>query len=112
MCLLIAEIGLLIGGLIALFTGKIPDFIFGKKASDGYTLPSMNARIIGGILMAPLPIALVLGFLLGLLFGEDLLFLGTLIEIFLVLGAVVGGLVLYRVWRQPVVPAEVGQPMV
>jgi hypothetical protein len=82
MCLLIAEIIMLVGGLVALVTGKL-------KLSNALQLEGTPARIAGAILMAPLPLALAIGFMIGLLIGmgalpESALGLSTVIEIALV----------------------------
>jgi hypothetical protein len=58
MCLLIAEILMLIGGLYALIAGRI-------KLTKNMYLTGPRARVAGLILLAPLPLALIIGFLLG-----------------------------------------------
>lgn len=66
MCLLFFEIALFVSGLIALITAKFP---LGK----GTFLTGSQARIAGGILMLPIPLALGAGVLLGTLMGTGAL---------------------------------------
>jgi hypothetical protein len=106
MCLLIAEIIMLVGGLVALVTGKL-------KLSNALQLEGTPARIAGAILMAPLPLALAIGFMIGLLIGmgalpESALGLSTVIEIALVLGALVAAYFYGRSARSAQPPAGPG----
>src|SRR5437870_4352093 len=56
--MLIAEITMFIGGLAALVTGQLT-FRRGADASG------VRARIAGGLLMLPVPVALIIGFSAG-----------------------------------------------
>jgi hypothetical protein len=60
MCVLIAEIIMLLGDLYAMFTGKI-------TLTRKLRLQGRRARAAGLILALPLPLALLIGFLLGFL---------------------------------------------
>ena len=60
MCLLIAELIMLVGGLYALVKGRL-------KLTGSMTLEGRRARIAGLFLVSPIPLALALGFLLGFL---------------------------------------------
>lgn len=95
MCLLIAEIIMLVGGLYALITGRI-------KLTKNMTLEGTRARVAGLFLLLPLPLALLIGFLVGLLSGGDSGAMGviTIIEILLVLGGLLGA-VLFAVLTKP-----------
>jgi hypothetical protein len=60
MCTLIAEILMLIGGLYALIAGKV-------KLTKNLRLDGWRARVAGLILVAPMPLAFLIGVLLALL---------------------------------------------
>lgn len=62
MCLLFFEIALFVSGLIALITAKFP-------LSKGIVLTGSKARIAGGILMLPIPLAIGAGAILGVMMG-------------------------------------------
>jgi len=87
MCL-VAEIIMLLGGLYALVAGKI-------KLTRGADLTGWKARIVGLILISPLPLALLTGLFLSLLIAVDILpasaqSIAPIIEAVLVLGALAG----------------------
>lgn len=98
MLLLILEIVMFGTGLYALFTGKLPQVISGKK----YRVEGTAARIIGAICAAPLPLAFMVGLVLGIVAGEDLLFVGTIVEIVLVIGAAIAASLMSRSMGQRV----------
>lgn len=83
MCTLIAEVMMLLGGLYAIFAGKL-------KLTNSLQLEGAPARIAGIFLVLPLPLSLAAGFLIGLLIGlgfisEGALAAGAIVEIVLVL---------------------------
>ena len=87
MCLVV-EIIMLLGGLYALITGKI-------KLTRGADLVGWKARVVGLILISPLPLALVAGLFLGLLIAVDILpasaqSIASIIEGLIVLGSLAG----------------------
>jgi hypothetical protein len=98
MCTLFAEIILFAGGLYALIAGKI-------KLTGSISLEGTRARIAGLFLAAPLPLALITGFGLGILSGagavsEDMIASAGFCEIiYIVLGAL--GAVAYAVLTKP-----------
>ncbi|GAB4214028.1 MAG: hypothetical protein OHK0022_51950 [Roseiflexaceae bacterium] len=100
----ILEILLFICGLWALITGKLPAIVFGKK----YRIEGNGARIIGAILVAPLPLAIGAGVILGILMGEDGVMAATIIEIVLVLISFVVAAIISRKVRQPVPDTVMG----
>jgi hypothetical protein len=98
MCLLMAEILMLIGGLYALIAGRI-------KLSNAISLEGWQARIAGIILMVPLPLAFLTGALIGVLINTgalppDVLGYASIIDILLVVGALAAALI-YALIVQP-----------
>ena len=90
MCLLI-EILMLVGGLYALVAGKV-------RLTNKMYLEGWRARVTGLFLAAPLPLALVAGFLMGLLIGAGALpasveSAAVIVEVLLVIGGLVGAVV-------------------
>jgi hypothetical protein len=63
----IIEIILFVCGLLAVITGKVPSVVFGGKQR----IEGNGARIVGAILLTPLPIAFAIGFVLALALGND-----------------------------------------
>jgi hypothetical protein len=91
MCILIAEILMLVGGLYALIAGKV-------KLTRNLYLEGRRARIAGLFLVAPLPLAFVAGMVIGLLVGMGTLpasveSVAVIVELLLVLGGLVGAVV-------------------
>ncbi len=91
MCLLIAEIIMLIGGLVGLITGKI-------RLSKNMELQGWRARVAGLILALPLPLAFGVGLVLGVLVGAGVLpssttGLASLIELPIVLACLVAAVI-------------------
>lgn len=108
MCLLILEILMLIAGLYALIAGKV-------TLSKGLQLQGTRARIAGLFLVAPLPLALVSGVVLGILVaasGSDassILGIATVVEVLIVLGCLAGA-VIYALATKPSNPSSPPQP--
>jgi hypothetical protein len=85
MCLLIVEVLMLIAGLGAIFTGKLPESLFKLLFGKGeYHTDPQSARLFGLLLATPLPLAFAAGLLLGILFGPDVGLYATLLEILIV----------------------------
>jgi hypothetical protein len=104
MCLLIAQVLMLIGGLYALIAGKI-------KLTRTISLQGWRARAAGLLLMAPLPLGLLTGFIIGLLVSADALPQSTLNYVaFLDIFCVVGGLALAVVFALFVRERQVPSP--
>jgi uncharacterized membrane protein YedE/YeeE len=98
MCILIAEILMLVGGLYALIAGKV-------RLTKNMYLEGWRARVAGLFLIAPLPLALLAGLLIGLLMGMGALPASAesaagIVELLLVLGALVGA-VIFAVVTKP-----------
>ena len=91
MCMLIAELVMLVGGLYALVAGKV-------KLTRNMVLEGWRARVAGLFLAAPLPLALLAGFLIGLLIGLGVLpasaeSAAAIVELLLVFGGLLGAVV-------------------
>ena len=89
--MLIAEIVMLVGGLYALVAGKV-------RLTRNMYLEGWRARIAGLFLAAPLPLALMIAFLIGLLIGVGALpasaeSAAVIVELLLVFGGLVGAVV-------------------
>ncbi len=89
--MLIVELLMLVGGLYALVAGKV-------RLTRNMYLEGRRARVAGLLLAAPLPLALLAGFLIGLLIGVDALpasaeTAAVIVELLLVFGGLVGAVV-------------------
>ena len=95
MCILIAEIIMLLGGLYALIAGKI-------RLTRNLRLEGGRARIAGLFLIAPLPLAFLAGVVLAVLFGADGATQGiaVAVELLLILGGLFGA-VLFAALTKP-----------
>jgi len=108
--LLVIEILLLIAGIIALATGKLPSFLLGGAK---YRYEGRGVRWLGLILVLPLPLAFVSGVLLALLFGDQATGYTFVVELLIVLAVIIAVLIVSRYVRQPVAPlTSDGQPNV
>jgi len=87
-CLLIVEIIMLLGGIVTLFRGKL--FLHQDLQLEGW-----RARVAALFLIAPLPLAFLVGFVLAFLFGADRIRgIATIIEI-VIAGGCLGGAFLF-----------------
>lgn len=100
--LLIVEILMLVAGIWAIVAGKLPPFLFGGAK---YRLEGWGVRLLGLILVLPLPTALVVGVLLGLLFGDQAIGYAALSESVIVLVCGVVAVIVSRFVRQPAIPS-------
>ncbi len=86
MCLLIVEILMLIAGLWALITGKLPEKLFKVLFGKGnYQAEPKQARLLGLLLASPLPLAFLSGLILALLFGAEGAQFAGLVEILIII---------------------------
>jgi MFS family permease len=104
MCTLIAEVIMLIGGLYALIAGKL-------KLTKNLRLEGWRARVAGLILASPMPLAFVIGALLGVLVGtgvlpEEVVDYAGFVDIALVLLALVAVVIFGYAVRPKPAPAE------
>jgi len=100
--LLVIEILMLIAGIWAIVAGKLPPSLFGgaKWKFEGW-----GVRLLGLILVLPLPTAFVAGILLGLLSGDQAVGYAALLELVIVLVCGVAAVVVSRFVRQPAIPS-------
>jgi hypothetical protein len=94
------EIILGIAGVWILFAGKVPSWIIGKK---DFEITGMKARLIGLILALPFPLSLVMGVILGFLFGQDGVSYAFFVEIAIFITVLIIVMLLTRKFRVPVV---------
>jgi hypothetical protein len=109
-----AEVALLFMGLYALIKGKFPT---NKKAK--YVVEDWPVRVIGAILVLPIPLSFLVGTVVAALFvaqgkqvtRESFFWVGTAIEGSILVGCMVVAGILSRVYRNAVVPASTEQPI-
>ena len=97
--LFLTEILMLVGGIQALRTGKIPDWLF--RRSDRVA-PSQQVRLLGLWMSLPIPVSLVGGIVLALLFGNDGTGFAAILELVTVGVVAVVALIVYYSWKKPV----------
>lgn len=100
--LFIVEILFFIMGLYALFTAKLPSWFVGK----GYYAEGSQVRLLGILMVAPLPVAFCAGLTLGLV-NPDYISAASLIEIVLILTAAIIVVLTLRNIRKPEPPPQV-----
>jgi hypothetical protein len=108
MCVVI-EIIMLVGGLWTVITAKVPSLLVG---GGKYDVEGTPARVIGGVLMLPLPAALLAGIVLGVLFGEQGLQYAYWFEIALIIGAGLLAVILMRVAGRPMEQASDAEALI
>ncbi len=92
--LLILEIAMLVGGIWAIISGRVPSFLVG---GGKYQVEGLVARLIGVVLLLPIPVVLLGAFAIGFFLGEDSSGYATLLEIVVVAGAALLAVILVRV---------------
>lgn len=96
--LFIIEMGMLIGGIYALITAKIPSILVGGK---NHVVEGWPARILGILFISPLPLASLIGVVLAYLFGMDGTAISGVLEIVFVFGAtIIGFIVVYAIGKK------------
>lgn len=101
--LLILELGMLIGGIYAVATGKLPSFLIG---GGKYQVEGLKARLFGILFIIPLPVAFLGGVILTLLFGEEGTGYAVGLELAAVLGVLILAIILIRFVGTQVEPAN------
>ena len=99
--LLIIEIAMLIGGIYAIITAKVPSFLVG---GGKYQVEGTVARLFGVLLILPLPVAFLGGIIFALLFGEDGTGYAVIFELITVFGVAIIATVLVRVVGKKIEP--------
>jgi len=90
---------MLIAGIWAIISGKVPSFLFG---GGKYTIESLYARLFGVLLILPLPIMFLGSIVLFVLFGEDAVEYSFLLELGTIMGIGILAMILIRVIGKPV----------
>jgi hypothetical protein len=99
--MLIIEILMLIAGIWAIAAGKLPSWLFGGAR---YKLEGQGVRLLGLILVLPLPAAFLAGVLLALI-GDQATGYAAAVELVIVLACGIAAVVVSQSVRQPVIPA-------
>ena len=96
--LFIIEMGMLIGGIYALITAKIPSILVGGK---NHVVEGWPARLLGILFISPLPLAGLAGVVLVFLFGMDGTSIAGVLEMVFVFGAaIIGFVVVYAIGKK------------
>lgn len=107
MCLLIVEILMAVTGAWALISGKLPSRLFKILFGKGeYAAEPRQTRLIGLLLVSPIPLSVVGSLLLGILFAADGVAYAAILEFFIVIAVcIVAVIVARKVKNQPVAGA-------
>lgn len=97
MCIIL-EIAMFVGGIYALATAKVPTIVIGGPK---YQVEGPRARIVGALLLFPLPLAFMSGVALGLFFGEEAQVVVPVIDVLIILAFSVAALIVAYASRQP-----------
>ncbi|MCL4868286.1 MAG: hypothetical protein KJ063_04910 [Anaerolineae bacterium] len=106
--LLIIEIIMLIGGIYALASAKVPSFLLGNH----YQVEGGMARVIGALFIAPLPVSIFIGAALAILLGEHILDYAGIIELLTLLGVILLIIALMRTRGLPIEPVNATEAQV
>jgi hypothetical protein len=90
------EIILAIAGIYTLVSGRVPDMLVGGK---GYELIGNRARIIGALLLLPIPFSCTGTFLLGSFIRKDAVFYGLVLEVGILVTISIITILLVRQYR-------------
>ena len=109
MCLSILEIVFLIGGLWLVVSGKLPGRLFQSMFGSGnYVMPPKQVRLLGLLLVSPLPIVVMVTWFLHLVLSQAALEWAATFEVFYDVAIAVSAVVLVRRSRQPDQPKPDG----
>ena len=103
--LLIAEVLMFIGGLYVAISGKMPSWIAGR----GYKAEGTNARLVGGMMALPLPLAFCAGVVIGLTAPDSVGYASVFEIVVVVLVLILSGIFIRNI-RVPQVPPQPPQP--
>ncbi len=99
--LFIIEIVMLIAGIWAIATGKMPGVLFG---GGQYKIEGSAVRLLGLLLLTPIPLVIAGGIFLTLLLDEQSAVLyGTWLELVVVLAVGIAATIIVRFIRKPIV---------
>jgi hypothetical protein len=97
MCLLIIEILMAVAGAWALISGRLPSRLFKILFGKGeYTAEPRQARLIGLLLVSPIPLSFVGSIILGILFAADGVAYAAILEFFILIAVCVVAVVVAR----------------
>jgi hypothetical protein len=103
--MLIIEILMLIAGVWAIATGKIPSILFGGAK---YKLEGRGVRLLGLILVLPIPLSFITVIILAFIVGDQATEYSGLIEVIIVLVCGIAAVVVSRYIRQMAIPSTSG----
>jgi len=95
------EILLFIMGIYAAITAKLPSWFVGK----GFFAEGSQVRLLGALMIAPLPVAFCAGFTLAII-DPDLTGFASIFEAFLIFAAALIVALTLKKIRKPVVPEQ------
>jgi hypothetical protein len=85
--MVIIEMIMLGAGVYALVNGKLPKFVYGKKID--FQLDAKASRLIGAVLIAPIPLSFGIGVFVAIFFKGFSQVTGGIIETVLIIGCLV-----------------------
>jgi hypothetical protein len=106
MLILILEIVFFGMGIYGLITAKIPSWFVGK----GFYAEGNEARLLSGLMLVPLPLALCAGFTLGLI-DPELIWAASAIEVVATIVTAIIVVIALRKIRKPVEVPQITQNM-
>lgn len=99
--LLIVELLFLGAGIFAAIAGKLPEWFVGK----GYYAEGATVRVLGGLMILPLPTAFCAGFVLAII-DTNLVYIASIIEIVMILAVAITVVIALRKIRKPVATSQ------
>jgi hypothetical protein len=97
--LLFLEIGMLLVGFISLVWRDVPKWLFGGSQ---YRIPDQTARLLGMVLLLPIPLTALTGFIYSVLFGEGFQRYAFWLELLTVLATMAVAVRVTRIARRPI----------
>jgi uncharacterized PurR-regulated membrane protein YhhQ (DUF165 family) len=95
------DIILALAGIWTIIVGKLPSWIIGKRDHE---LTGMPARIIGLVLVLPVPISFTLSTVIAMVYGEKGAGYAFIVGVAVLITALIVALVLIRKYRVPKAP--------
>jgi hypothetical protein len=90
---------MMVGGLWALFAGRLPMLLF--SGFGAYKVEGNVARVIGACLAIPLPLSIVSGFVLAFVVGEDAIAFVSILSLGFTILVALGAVLTVRFARKP-----------
>jgi hypothetical protein len=98
--MLVIEVLMLIAGIWAIATVKIPSILFGGAK---YKIEGKGVRLLGLILVLPIPVSFITIFLLAFIVGDQAAEYSGMVEVIIVLVCGIATVVASRFIRQPAI---------